>query len=100
VVLDVFRGSWLWLVVGAIALYLGGRSVVLVGFVATLGCIALVSLSVSDLQRSLGYALLLLPVAWQAGGLEQATERAIARACFILGFCLIVPYNTLLRLVL
>jgi hypothetical protein len=90
--LDVFQGLWLWFVVGAIALYLGGRSVVLVGFVATLGCIALVSLSVEDLQRSLGYALLLLPVAWQAGGLEQATERAIARGCFILGFCLILRF--------
>jgi hypothetical protein len=99
-VLDIFQGLWLWFVVGAIALYLGGRSVVLVGFVVTLGCIALVSLSVSDLQRSLAYALLLLPVAWQAGGLEQATERAIARGCFILGFCLIVPFNTVLRYVL
>ena len=69
----------------------------LVGFVATFACIALVSLLVWDIQRSLGYALLLLPVAWQAGGLEQATERAIARGCFILGFCLIEPFNTVLR---
>jgi hypothetical protein len=96
-VLDVFQGLWLWIAVGAIALYLSGRSVVFVGFVATLGCIGLVSLSVWDIQRSLGYALLLLPVAWQAGGLEQATERTIARSCFILGFCLIVPFNTVLR---
>jgi hypothetical protein len=88
-VLTVFQGLWLWFAVGAIALYLGGRSVVLVGFVATLGSIVLLSLSVWDIQRGLGYALLLLPVAWQAGGLEQATERAIARGCFIFGLCLI-----------
>jgi hypothetical protein len=85
-ILPVFQGLWLWFAIGAIALYLSGRSLVLIGFVATLGCIALVSLLVIDIQRSLGYALLLLPVAWQAGGLEQATERAIARGCFILGF--------------
>jgi hypothetical protein len=90
-VLTVFQGLWLWFAVGAIALYLGGRSVVLVGFLATLGCIALLSLSVWDLQRSLGYGLLLLPVAWQAAKLEQATERAIARGCFILGLCLVEP---------
>jgi hypothetical protein len=96
-VLTVFQGLWLWFAIGAIALYLSGRSLVLMGFVATLGCIALVSLLVEDIQRSLGYALLLLPVAWQAGGLEQATERAIARGCFILGFCLIEPFNTVLR---
>ena len=96
-VLTVFQGLWLWFAVGAIALYLSGRSVVFVGFVATFAGIALVSLVVLDIQRSLGYALLLLPVAWQAGGLEQATERAIARGCFILGFCLIEPFNTVLR---
>jgi hypothetical protein len=96
-ILTVFQGLWLWFAVGAIALYLGGRFVTLVGFVAALGCIALVSLLVWDIQRSLGYALLLLPVAWQAGGLEQATERVIARGCFILGFCLIEPFNTVLR---
>jgi hypothetical protein len=99
-VLTVFQGLWLWFAVGAIALYLGGRSVVLVGFVATLGCIALLSLSVWDLRRSLGYALLLLPVAWQAGGLEQATKREIARGCFIFGLCLIGPGNTVLRYLL
>jgi hypothetical protein len=96
-VLMVFQGLWLWFVIGAMALYLNGRSVVLVGFVATLGCIALLSLSVWDIQRSLGYALLLLPVAWETGGLQQATERAITRNCFIFGFCLIVPFNTVLR---
>jgi hypothetical protein len=96
-VLTVFQGLWLWFAIGAIALYLSGRSLVLTGFVATLGCITLVSLLVQDIDRSLGYALLLLPVAWQADGLEQATERAIARGCFILGFCLIEPFNTVLR---
>src|SRR5262245_6685952 len=95
-VLTVFQGLWLWFAVGAIALYLRGRSVVLVGFVATFGCIALLSLSLWDIRRTLGYALLLLPVAWQAGGLEQATERAIARGCFIFGLCLIEPINTVL----
>jgi hypothetical protein len=93
----VFQGLWLWFAVGAIALYLSGRSVVLVGFVATLAGIVLISLLVLDIERSLGYALLLLPVAWQAGGLEQATQRAIARGCFIFGFWLIVPFNTVLR---
>jgi hypothetical protein len=96
-VLSVFQGLWLWFAVGAIALYLSGRSVVLVGFVAAFSVIALMSLLVLDIDRSLGYALLLLLVAWQAGGLQQATERAIARGCFILGFCLIVPFNTVLR---
>jgi hypothetical protein len=96
-VLAVFQGLWLWFAVGAIALYLNGRAVLLVGFVATLGCIVLASLLVWDIQRSLGYALLLLPVAWQAGGLEQTTERAIARSCFIFGLCWIVPFNTALR---
>jgi hypothetical protein len=96
-VATVFQGLWLWFAIGAIALYLSGRSVVFVGFVATLAGITLVSLLVWDIQRSLGYALLLLPVAWQAGGLEQATERAIARGCFILGFCFIEPFNSVLR---
>src|SRR5207248_1369341 len=70
-VLSVFQGLWLWLAVGGIATYLSGRSVVLVGFVATFSAIVLMSLLVLDIDRSLGYAVLLLPVAWQAGGLEQ-----------------------------
>ena len=95
--LAVFQGLWLWMVVGAIALYVNGRVAILLGSVATLGAVLAIALNVWDFQRSVGYAFLLLPVAWQAGSVEQGTVRALARSCFLLGVCFIVPFNTVLR---
>jgi hypothetical protein len=96
-VLTVFQGLWLWIAVGMIALYVSGRVIILLGFVATLACVLAIALSVYDFQRSLGYGLLLLPVAWQTRGLKRATVRTLARSCFILGICLVVPAHTMLR---
>lgn len=95
--LTVLHGLWLWMAVGLIALYVSGRVTILLGFVATLACILAIALSVWDFQRSAGFAFLLLPVAWQARGLERATVRTLARSCFVLGICLVVPFNTVLR---
>lgn len=95
--LTVLHGLWLWMAVGLIALYVSGRVTILLGFVATFACILTITLSVWDFQRSIGYAFLLLPVAWQAKGLEGSTVRTLARSCFVLGICLIVPFNTVLR---
>jgi len=96
-VLGVFQGLWLWIAVGMIALYVSGRVIILLGFVATLACVLAIALSVYDIQRSLGYGLLLLPVAWQTRGLKRATVCTLARSCFILGICLVVPARTMLR---
>jgi hypothetical protein len=96
-VLTVFQGLWLWIAVGMIALYVSGRVIILLGFVATLACVLAIALSVFDIQRSLGYAFLLLPVAWQTRGLKRDTVCTLARSCFILGICLVVPAHTMLR---
>jgi hypothetical protein len=90
-VLDVFQGLWLWIIVGIIALYASGRLVVLFGFLVTLACTYAVALMVWDFHRSLSYAFLLLPLAWQARGLESINVRKLARGCFILGLCLDLP---------
>lgn len=95
--LTVLHGLWLWIAVGLIALYVSRRVTILLGFVATLACILTIALSVWDFQRSAGFAFLLLPVAWQARGLERGTVRTLARSCFVLGICLVVPFNTVFR---
>jgi hypothetical protein len=96
-VLKVFEGLWLWLPIGVIAFYVSGRRLMLLGFVAIFACIFIISLIVFDIDRSLGYAFVLLPVAWQARQVKTATVRTIARSCFLFGLCLIVPYATILR---
>jgi hypothetical protein len=95
--LTVFQGLWLWMATAMLALCVTRRIVLLCGFISTLACLLVLALSVWDFQRSAGYAFLLLPVAWQAGGLERATIRTLARSCFVLGLCLVVPANTVLR---
>ena len=95
--LDVFQGLWVWIPIAVIALYISERFFVLFGFLTTLACTLAVALVVWDFQRSVGYSLLLLPVAWQAHGLKSVNVRKLARGCFILGLCLVVPYHTFVR---
>lgn len=95
--LTVFQGLWIWMAIGLLALFVSRRVFLLVAFAATLACVLVFALSLWDFQRTAGFAFLLLPVAWQAGGLERATIRSLARSCFMLGVCLVVPANTVLR---
>ena len=95
--LDVFQGLWIWIIVAMIALYVTGRRIFLVGFAGTLGSILAIAIVVWDFSRSVGYSVALLPVAWQVQSLKATNTRTLARICFVLGLCLVVPGNTVFR---
>jgi hypothetical protein len=95
--LTVFQGLWIWLPIGLLALWLRRSIFETLGFAGLTVLMLAVALAVWDFQRSLGYMLLLLPVAWQAAALSERANRSISRGCFVLGLALIVPFNTVLR---
>jgi hypothetical protein len=95
--LTVFQGLWIWLPIGLLALWLRRSIFETLGFAGLTVLMLAVALAVWDFQRSLGYMLLLLPVAWQSAALSERANRSISRSCFVLGLTLITPFNTVLR---
>ena len=91
--LQVFQGLWLWIVVAAITLYLRRRFLFGLAFGGVAGAIVAAATLVWDFTRSVGYALILLPVAWRTQALTPASTRALARSTFLVGFCFVVPYD-------
>ena len=94
-VVTVFEGLWLWLLLGGMALAAGRRWLV---FVAYAGVFTLLSglafAAVFDLERTLGYLVILFPAAWRAGGLLPANALFAARLVFLLNLVLICPWET------
>ena len=97
--LSVLKGLWVWLPLGWLGLAAGGRWKAATAFAGIGAALVVTSLAVYDLDRSLGYLLVLLPVALRAGGLSPANNLRLARVTFLFSLVLITPWLTPLRYV-
>jgi hypothetical protein len=94
VAFPVFQGLWIWLPIGLLALWLRRSIIETIGFAGLIVLMLAVAIIVYDLDRSVGYMLLLLLVGCQSAQLSEGANRLISRSCFVLGLGLIHPLET------
>ncbi len=95
--LSVFKGLWPWLPLGWLGLRLARRRWDAAIYACTAGVMFLVVMVVYDFVRTVGYFMVLLPVAFRAGGLSPANNLRLARVSLLVGVVLITPWYTPLR---
>lgn len=94
----VFEGLWLWVLLGFVAVLAQRRWIPASALTLVFALLVGIALSVLDLERSLGYAVILLPVAWRLGGsLSAPRDLLAARLAFLVGVLLTLPSGTPLR---
>ncbi len=96
---DVFKGLWLWFGLGLAGLLLARRWWPSAAYAAIGAGLTATALLVYDLQRSLGYLLVLLPVALCWHGLSAVNHRWLARVVCVANFVVLTPWFTPFRYV-
>ncbi len=99
VAFDTFKCLWIWIPLGLVSLMVARRWLAAVGYAAIALVLLAISLVVLDLERTLGYALILFPLAWRTEALPLRSSLVVSRLCFLFGVALFVPWETPLRYV-
>ena len=97
--LSVFKGLWIWLPLGWLGLAAGRRRWEAAAYACIAGGMFLVVMVVYDFIRTVGYFVVLLPVALRTAGLSPVNSLRLARVSWLVGVVLITPWYTPLRYV-
>ncbi len=97
-VFSVFKGLWIWVLLGLLALLITRRWLAAAGYAAVAGALLTVSLVVLDLERTLSYGLIMFPLAWRTEALSLDKTLGVSRFCFLVGMLFFVPWETPLHL--